>query len=44
MNIGEEKKEITFEPVERPAGEPVHEPEPVQHPVEPVPAEEPVGV
>jgi len=38
MDIGEEKREITFEPLEAPAEQPVT-PEPV-----PVPEEEPVGV
>lgn len=41
MDIGEEKKEITFEPVEAPAEQPVT-PEPV--PAEPVPDAEPVPV
>ena len=38
MDIGEEKREITFEPLELPVEQPVT-PEPV-----PVPEEEPVGV
>ena len=42
MNIGEEKKEITFEPVELPEESPAP---PAESPVPvPVPEEEPVGV
>lgn len=45
MNIGEEQKEVTFEPVEIPGPvEPVREPSPAPAPVTPVREPEPVGV